>query len=205
MFILLIMKETDKTKRMKEIKEEVINLKGSPLYKYRIQNKSFPVIGEGSHESTIMFIGEAPGRNEAATGKPFCGASGRILDELLEHIGLERSSVYVTNVVKDRPPENRDPSPEEIKLYGPFLDRQIEILQPRAIVSLGRFSMKYILEKFGKSDWMDGISQIHGKVFEAKAPYGIVKIIPMFHPAVVVYDASKKNDLKKDFEVLKKV
>src|SRR3989338_8644138 len=134
---------------LKQIKEEVVNLKESPLYAERIENNVFPVIGEGNHDAKVMFIGEAPGKNEAATGKPFCGASGRILTELIESIGLKREDVYITNVLKDRPTDNRDPLPEEIKIYAPFLDRQIEIIQPTVIASLGRYSMAYIMERFG--------------------------------------------------------
>src|SRR3989344_3596010 len=109
---------------MRKVRDEVVALKGSPLYEFRIQNKNLPVIGEGSHFAKIMFVGEAPGKNEAATGRPFCGRSGQILDELLLSVGIKREEVYVTNIVKDRPPENRDPLPNEIDIYGPFLDRQ---------------------------------------------------------------------------------
>ena len=187
---------------MKKIKDEVVNLKDSPLYEYRIKNKYFPVIGEGSHNAKIMFIGEAPGRNEAETGRPFCGASGRILDELLQSIGAERKEVYITNIVKDRPPENRDPIPEEIEFYAPFLDRQIEIIKPEVIATLGRFSMAYIMKKFGLESELKSISQIHGEVFTAQTSYGSVKIIPLYHPAVAVYGTNKEI-LKKDFETLK--
>src|SRR3989338_5497296 len=100
-----------RTELLRKVKDEVINLKESPLYEERVKNNVFPVIGEGSHSAKIMFIGEAPGKNEAKTGKPFCGASGRVLDELLAHVGIPRSEVYVTNIVKDRPPMNRDPLP----------------------------------------------------------------------------------------------
>src|SRR3989344_8545021 len=122
-----------RTEQLKKIKDKVLNLKESPLYKERIKNKVYPVIGEGSHYAEIMFIGEAPGKNEAETGRPFCGMSGKILDELLRHIEIKREGVYVTNVVKDRPPFNRDPLPEEIETYAPFLDRQIDIIQPKII------------------------------------------------------------------------
>src|SRR3989338_758977 len=127
------MKGQDRTELLRKIKDEIVALKESPLYAERIKNKVFPVIGEGSHDSQIMFVGEAPGKNEAATGKPFCGASGRILDELLASAEIKRADVYVTNIVKDRPPFNRDPLPEEIAVYGPFLDRQIEIIEPEII------------------------------------------------------------------------
>src|SRR4051812_29063692 len=123
----------DRDVLLKEIEDEVMNLKSSPLYSERIKNKVFPVIGEGDNFAKIMFIGEAPGKNEAATGRPFCGAAGRILDELLASVNISRKDVYITSIVKDRPPFNRDPLPEEIESYGPFLDRQIEIIQPKFI------------------------------------------------------------------------
>jgi len=198
------MKGQDRTELLRKIKDEIVALKESPLYAERIKNKVFPVIGEGSHNSQIMFVGEAPGKNEAATGKPFCGASGRILDELLVSAEIKRADVYVTNIVKDRPPFNRDPLPEEIRIYGPFLDRQIEIIQPAVIATLGRFSMDYIMRKFNLEHLLQPISKMHGKVFEAETSYGKIKIVPLYHPAVAVYNANSKGELKKDFQVLKK-
>ena len=191
----------NRTEQMKKIKDEVINANDSPLYDYRVKNKYFPVIGEGSHNAKIIFIGEAPGKNEAETGRPFCGASGRVLDELLASIRIDRKEVYITNVVKDRPPENRDPMPNEIEFYAPFLDRQIEIIKPDIIATLGRFSMAYIMKKFDLESELKSISIIHGKVFTAKTSYGEIKIIPLYHPAVAVYGTNKEI-LKKDFKVL---
>jgi uracil-DNA glycosylase family 4 len=136
-----------KFEEMKRIRDEIMDLKGSPLYKERVENGYFPVIGAGSHDAKIMFIGEAPGKNEAKTGRPFCGASGRILDELLASIKMKREDIYITNIVKDRPTGNRDPRSEEIEMYAPFLDRQIEIIKPSVIVTLGRFSMELHYEK----------------------------------------------------------
>lgn len=196
----------NRTEQLKTIKDEVLNLKDSPLYKERIKNKVFPVIGEGSHYAKIMFIGEAPGRNEAQTGRPFCGAAGKILDELLESVSIDRKDVYVTNIVKDRPPFNRDPLPEEIRAYATFLDRQIEIIQPQVIATLGRFSMDYIMRKFNLADNYTGqtsISNMHGKTFDAQASYGPIKIIPLYHPAVAIYDNNRKPELIKDFQILK--
>lgn len=195
----------NRTELLKKIKDEVVNGAGLPLYQERIKNKNFPVIGEGNHYAEIMFIGEAPGKNEATTGRPFCGAAGKILDGLLEAVGIKRSEVYVTNIVKDRPPSNRDPLPEEIKAYGPFLDRQINIIQPKIISTLGRFSMQYIMEKFGLAPHLRPISQIHGQAFQTITSYGEVKIIPLYHPAVAVYNSNMKEALKKDFQILKQV
>ncbi|MDD5098865.1 MAG: uracil-DNA glycosylase [Candidatus Colwellbacteria bacterium] len=197
------MTEAEKEEKLKAVKDEVLGLAASPLYAERIKNGVFPVIGEGDHSARIMLIGEAPGKNEAATGRPFCGASGRILDELLGSAGIDRKSVYITNIVKDRPPMNRDPLPNEIAIYAPFLDRQIEIIQPEIIATLGRFSMDYIMRRLGLEQELDSISRIHGKVFSAELAYGRVRVVPLYHPAVAVYDRSKIDDLKKDFESLK--
>jgi len=188
---------------MKAIRDELLTRSDLPLYEYRISNKYFPVVGEGSHDARVLFIGEAPGENEAKTGKPFCGRAGRILDALLESISVPRESVYITNIVKDRPPANRDPEPSEIEIYAPYLDRQIEIIKPKAISTLGRFSMKYIMEKFGLGEALQPISKIHGNVFIAKTNWGEFRIIPLFHPAVAVYNASSLDALKEDFKLLK--
>ena len=117
--------------------------------------------------------------------------------------GIKRQDVYVTNIVKDRPPFNRDPLPEEISVYGPFLDRQVEIIRPKVIATLGRFSMDYIMRKFELVHLLQSISKIHGKVFEAETSYGKIKVVPLYHPAVAVYNANSKDELKKDFQVLK--
>lgn len=192
-----------KNELLKRMNDEVLNLKKSSLYKYRTENKYFPVIGEGSHDAKIMFVGEAPGRNEAKTGRPFCGTAGKVLDELFHHIGMKRENVYITNIVKDRPQENRDPTSDEIEIYGPYLDRQIEILKPNVIVALGRYSMGYIMQKFGLSDKMEAISKMHGRAFDTKTSYGPIKVVCLYHPCVAVYNPHRKDELKKDFEVLR--
>ena len=199
------MTKEEKFEAMKKIRDDVVGLKESPLCELRTKEGYLPVIGEGSHDAKIMFVGEAPGKNEALTGRPFCGASGRILDELLTHISVDRKDVYVANILKDRPPSNRDPKPEEIEMYTPFLDRQIEIIKPRVIATLGRFSMNHIMKKFDLDFEIEPISKIHGKKFQVEAPYGTINVVPLFHPAVAVYDASRKDELKKDFEVLKEL
>ena len=187
---------------MKKIRDKVCVL-GGELAEYRKQNNYFAVLGEGSHGANIMLIGEAPGRNEAKTGRPFCGAAGRILDDLLLSISMPRESIYITNIVKDRPPENRDPSPSEIELYAPFLDRQIEVIQPKVLATLGRFSMEYIMRKFGLAFELESISNAHGKMYNASASYGPIKIVPLYHPAAAIYNQSLKDTLKKDFQILK--
>jgi DNA polymerase len=189
---------------LREIRDELLVFKESPLYEYRVKNKYFPVIGEGNHDAKIMFIGEAPGKNEAETARPFCGASGRLLDQMITSIGLKRDDVYITNIVKDRPPENRDPTPEEIEIYAPFLNRQIEIIQPRVLATLGRFSMNYIMEKLKQQDKLGPISQMHGKEFPTQTSYGEVIIVPLYHPAVALYNGNNKQTLLDDFQILKK-
>jgi len=188
-------------KELKEIKEEAINCRKCPLYKTR----NYPVIGEGNHQAKIMFIGEAPGVQEDRTGRPFCGAAGKILDELLESVGIKRKEVYITNILKDRPPENRDPQKEEIEACVPYLERQIEIIKPKVICPLGRYSMKFLMEKFGLKDEIQPISKIHGKVFEAKTLFQKVRIISLYHPAVATYNPNMKEILKQDFKILKKI
>lgn len=194
---------TDRTEQLRAIRDELVNLVESPLYEFRQRNNYFPVIGQGDHYADIMFIGEAPGKNEAETGRPFCGASGRVLDELLASIALERSKVYVTNIVKDRPPNNRDPIKDEIDLYAPFLERQISIIQPKVIATLGRFSMEFILRRFGAFQANQKISQLHGTIIKVRAAYGRASIVPLFHPAAALYNASQRETLEKDFQVLK--
>lgn len=193
-----------KFEKMKDIRNRLLDFKESPLYQYRIENKYFPVVGEGSHNARIMFIGEAPGKNEAETARPFCGRSGKILDEMLESINLNRSDVYITNIVKDRPPENRDPSPEEIKMYAPFLNEQIDIIQPRVIATLGRFSMSYILDLLKCETPILTIGEMHGKEYAGQASFGLVTVVPLYHPAVALYDGGSKGTLLQDFQVLKK-
>lgn len=197
-------KKSPKYEALKKIRDELLNLTSSPLYAERVSNSMFPVIGEGSHDANIMFVGEAPGKNEAKTGKPFCGMSGRVLDELLQSIKLDREKVYITNIVKDRPTNNRDPKKEEIEIYGPFLDRQIEIIEPKIIVPLGRFAVEYIMKKFELDSELQPIGKIHGQIFDAKLNNkDTIKIIPLYHPAVAVYNRNMINLLKEDFKILK--
>jgi len=188
---------------LKKIKDEVLNCKKCPLYKERLKNGFYPVVGEGNHRAKIMFVGEAPGLQEAKTGRPFCGAAGKILDELLESVGIKRKDVYITNLLKDRPPGNRDPQPEEIKACSLYLEKQIEIIKPEIICPLSRYSMRFIMEKFGLKDQIDVISKIHGRLFKGKSLFQDVVIIPFYHPAVATYNPNMKKVLEEDFKILK--
>jgi uracil-DNA glycosylase len=195
----------DKREQLEQIAEAVRNLTASPLYEYRTKNNYHMVFGEGNPDAEILFIGEAPGEWEAKKGQPFVGASGRMLNELLAGIGLAREEIYVTNVVKDRPPSNRDPNRAEIELYTPFLLRQIEVIQPKAIATLGRFAMDFIFATFDMPQQGEKISALHGKVLTAQTPYGEIAVVPLFHPAVALYNQSQKQTLVDDFQVLKKI
>ncbi len=192
----------EQTEALREIRDEIINLTDSPLYEFRVSNNYHPVLGQGDHNASIMFIGEAPGENEAKRGIPFCGASGRVLDELLASIELDRDKVYVTNIVKDRPPDNRDPRKDEIELYAPFLVRQISIIQPKVIATLGRFSMEFIMDTFDSPQKGSKISKVHGQVLDINTSYGVAKLVPLYHPAVALYRREQKATLLEDFKVL---
>lgn len=187
------------------IHTEIVNLKSSPLYSFRIKNNYLPVSGEGNPQTKIIFIGEAPGANEAKTGKPFCGASGRVLDQLLASVHIARSDVFITSIVKDRPPENRDPSPKEIALYTPFLFRQIAIIKPRVIVTLGRHAMSVMMKNFNLESKLKPISEAHGHPLTVKTSWGKTVLLPLYHPAVALYNGSTKSTLEKDFQILKTI
>jgi uracil-DNA glycosylase len=191
-------------KQMNAIESALVGLTDSPLYAYRKEHNYHAVVGEGSVNAQVMLIGEAPGEREAKTGRPFVGASGRFLDELLASIGLKREDIYITNVVKDRPPENRDPTPEEIALYAPFLAQQIEIIQPRVIATLGRFAMTFVMEFLNVPlQNAPKISEVHGRVFQGEAAYGPVGVVPLFHPAVALYSVQRRDTLFADIETLR--
>lgn len=192
-----------KRQQLEALTEEVRRLEGSPLYAYRQEHDYQMVFGTGDPEAQIMFIGEAPGKKEAESGRPFIGPSGGVLDELLDSIGLQREEVYITNVVKDRPPDNRDPRQEEVKLYKPFLLRQIEIIQPQVIATLGRFAMDFILKEFDMEAEGSKISQLHGRRLSATASYGTISVVPLYHPAVALYNRNQHGTLEADFATLR--
>ncbi len=185
--------------KMEELEQEIRNCKKCSLYKNA--NKAVP--GSGDYSAEIMFVGEAPGKNEDKEGKPFVGRAGKILDELLENIGLERKEVFISNIVKHRPPENRDPTNKEIKACVPYLDKQIDKIKPKVLAPLGRFAMEYILSKYEIS--YGKISEDHGTTHKVNTLFGTMEIIPLYHPAVVLYQRSMKEKLDKDFEKLKNV
>lgn len=169
---------------------QIKNCKKCELHKER----SNIVLGDGDISANIIFIGEAPGRNEDEAGKPFCGRAGKILDDLLNSVKIKREEVYITNIVKCRPPKNRDPKPEEIKKCSLFLEKEIKEINPKIICPLGRFAVKYILKKYNLE--VGEIGDVHGRVYIVDG----IKIIPLYHPAAAIYDPNKINILKKDFK-----
>ncbi len=194
---------TAKITQLAALAQTLQNLTESPLYEDRIANNYKPVLGEGDPDADILFIGEAPGAQEAKTGRPFVGASGKLLDELLGTISLSREQVYITNIVKDRPPDNRDPRAAEIKLYTPLLIQQLSIIQPKVIATLGRFSMEFIFKQFDMAEKGQKIRALRGQVLAATAEYGQISVVPLFHPAVALYNSRQRATLQDDFQVLR--
>jgi DNA polymerase len=194
----------EKRARLEELAQDVRDLEASPLYAYRQENDYSAVVGEGDPDAEIMFIGEAPGAEEARTGRPFVGRAGQLLDDLLASVGIDREEVYITNVLKDRPPNNRDPHVAEIELYAPFLLRQIEIIKPRVIATLGRFAMDFVLELYDLPQQGRRIGDLHGQVLEAEAPHGEVAVVPLYHPAAAFYNQDLRPTMEEDFQVLQR-
>lgn len=150
------------------------------------------VIGDGSLDADIVFIGEAPGKNEDEQGIPFVGAAGKFLNEMLAAAEMERTDVYITNIVKYRPPENRDPTPDEKKAFWPYLLKQLQIIQPKIVITLGRHSMEYFLPDMK-------ISQIHGQPKRIQFGDDQLVIVPLYHPAAALYNGSLRQTLIDDF------
>ena len=169
-----------------EIREEVSTCKACSL----CEGRTNVVFGEGNPHARVMIIGEAPGKNEDLQGKPFVGAAGKFLDELLEVAGLKREDVFIANVLKCRPPSNRNPKPEEIEACATFLRQQTQTISPDVIVTLGNFATQFIL-RTGV-----GITHLRGTVQRA----GRFLVLPVFHPAAAIYDRSKRDVLLSDFE-----
>jgi len=156
------------------------------------------VPGDGNSEAEVMFIGEAPGYYESVQRKPFVGKSGQFFTRTLEAVGYPRSTVYITNIVKVRPPDNRDPVPDEIKAYRPYLDKEIEIIQPKLIITLGRFSMAKFLPTVK-------ISQVHGRLHKVNWGKKCVFILPMYHPAAALRSPQTSKSFVEDFQKIPKI
>ena len=184
----------NKFEELHKLKEEMEKDDGLPLKK----GATKLVFGVGNTEAKILCIGEGPGRNEDLTGLPFVGQAGKLLDKFLSLANLERKRVFITNIVHHRPPENRDPLPNEIEAYGKYLDQIIEIIKPEVIITLGRFSMaKFLPNVF--------ISAVHGKKYDVLWHEINLVVIPMYHPAASLRNGNVLEAEKLDFVNLKKI
>jgi DNA polymerase len=185
--------------KLKAIRDQVLKCQDCLLYKTR----KYPVIGEGNHDAQIMFVGEGPGEQEDLTGCPFVGSAGKVLDQLLISIGLKRSDIYICNLIKCRPPYNRNPLIGETEACGKYLKEQIKIIEPKIVVALGKFAMDFLFQEYGIMDRKNYnyIGKFKAQVFEAPD----FKIIPQYHPAAAVYHASNLPVMIQDFQKIKEV
>jgi DNA polymerase len=187
----------EKRQRIDKLRVQIAACTRCPLHKTRTHT----VPGEGDVNARIMFIGEAPGRNEDLQGKPFVGKAGDVFDKLLASIGITRDQIYLCNILKCRPPDNRNPLSGEISACVGSLDLQIKIVNPQVIATQGNFATTYIFEKFRIPPAK--ITSVAGKVIDVETPFGPKKVIPLFHPAVATYDVHKTDLLISHFQVLK--
>lgn len=172
-----------------DLKSEIIDKNICP---HLAEQATQLVMGDGNPNADIVFIGEAPGKNEDEQGLPFVGAAGKFLNEMLEAAGLVRGDVYITNIVKYRPPNNRDPAPEEKRAFWPYLMRQLEIIRPRVIITLGRHSGAAFIPDLR-------ISRDHGRPRKVKYHDHEFLVIPLYHPAAALYNGSMRQVLIDDF------
>jgi len=180
---------------LEQIKADIIQNNICPDWAQETKNL---VMGDGNVDAEIVLIGEAPGKKEDETGLPFVGAAGKFLNEMLSGAGINRSDVFITNIVKYRPPNNRDPLPEEKKAFWPYLVRQLDVIQPQIVVTLGRHSMEYFLPD-------QKISMVHGQ--PKRIAFGDKKlvIVPLYHPAAALYNGGMRATLIEDFQKLPKI
>ncbi len=179
----------NKIQELAKVKADLEARKDIPL----IHSPNDVVFGDGNPDAEIMFIGEAAGYHESVQRKPFVGQAGKLLDKVLEENGIKRDDVYISNIVKTRPPENRDPTPEEIEQFAQYLDKEIEIINPKLIVTLGRFSMgKFIPDV--------KISQVHGQARYVEWNGREILVIPMYHPAAALRAGAMMQLFKEDFK-----
>ncbi len=175
-----------------ELYREVRQCRRCPLYATRTQ----VVFGSGNADADLMFVGEAPGFHEDQQGKPFVGAAGKLLDTLLGEIGMARDDVFIANVLKSRPPGNRDPQPDEIEACKPYLARQIELIEPLVICTLGNFATKCLTRR------QDGITRVHGRPQDHAIAGLPIRIYPIYHPAAGLRSTAMLETLRQDFQRL---
>ncbi|GFH99236.1 type-4 uracil-DNA glycosylase [Bacteroidaceae bacterium] len=184
----------EKQQKIKKLREQIGECTRCPL----CQTRTNTVPGEGDVDADIMFIGEAPGRNEDLQGKPFVGRAGDVFDKLLASINLTRDQIYLCNILKCRPPNNRNPLASEILACVGSLDIQIKIVNPKVIGTLGNFATTYVFDKFNIPPAT--ISSVAGTVIDVETPFGPKKIVPVFHPAVATYNVHKTDLLLSHFQ-----
>jgi DNA polymerase len=182
----------ERREELVQLYREVQNCRRCPLYATRTQ----VVFGAGNADADLMFVGEAPGFHEDQQGIPFVGAAGKLLDKLLEEIGMQRGDVFIANVLKSRPPGNRDPQLEEIEACKPYLTRQIELIEPRVICTLGNFSTKLLTRR------SDGITRVHGRPQDHVIAGLPIRIYPIYHPAAGLRSTAMLETLREDFKRL---
>jgi DNA polymerase len=178
---------------MKELEKKIRKCRRCSLWKGRKN----PVPGEGNPKAKIVLVGLGPGKDEDREGRPFVGAAGKLLNKLFQLAGLKREEIYITNIIKCYLPENKA-TKEQIKACTQFLDQQIALIRPRTIVSLGNIATSYLFRKFSLKE--ERMELIRGKIFEAKADFGKVKIIPMYHPAASLRNPGMRARLLKDWK-----
>jgi len=183
------------------LNNDLININSS-LADLRRKEDYKAVFGVGDIDNKIIFIGEAPGKNETILGQPFCGASGKILDTLFESIQKTRSDIYITNIVKDRPPKNRDPKKDEIAIYKKILMEEISIIKPKVIITLGRIPMSFILENYTDYNLYKKktINDLRATIINCND----FDLVPLLHPANALYNRKKLPSMIDDFQVVKK-
>jgi DNA polymerase len=193
----------NKIQELKKVESKILNEMRCPL-KDAAKNLVF---GKGNPDASIMFIGEAPGAQEDEQGIPFVGSAGKELDKLLRSIGLTLEDAYIANILKYRPPENRDPAVDEIYRHTPYLVEQIKIIRPKIICTLGNYSTKFILAQFNIPDMkkIAGITQLHGKVNHLSIDDMDFMVIPLYHPAAMLYNPKLRPILGQDFLEMGKI
>ena len=195
-----MLKNPDAKKQLEQIKADIIK---SNICPDLAQTATQLVMGHGNPHADIVFIGEAPGKQEDLNGVPFVGTAGKLLDEMLETINLDRISVYITNIVKYRPPDNRDPLPEEKRAFWPYLLRELKVIKPKVIITLGRHSMSHFLPEAV-------ISEVHGKLLSLTITDDNdesldIQLLPLYHPAAALYNGGLRETLFNDFKIIKKL
>jgi uracil-DNA glycosylase family 4 len=161
------------------------------------------VMGEGDLDSPVVFVGEAPGRKEDEQGRPFVGNAGKLLDRLLSEAGFERGRVYITNVVKCRPPGNRRPKATELRKCTAHLERQLEIISPRVLAPMGNSAVGYMMRRYGLG--RGSIGEVHGKSFPTEASWGRLMVYPLYHPAAVLYNQGLEEEVRRDLRELREL